>query len=131
MAKSNASGNSGDDKIGSPAKSDAEMPPPSNASSMTISQGANGALSLAGSVNSINVNPNAPRHPWEYVDELHQTLKTAYPLLALTLEMIGDQIQARFKPTSDEDVYRIIAALLQDAMQAGSSSRRAIVLTFV
>ena len=64
--------------------------------------------------------PNVPRQPWEYVEETTAILKTAFPLLALTLETIGDQIQLRFKPTSDEDVCRIISALSSDAMQVRS-----------
>lgn len=58
-----------------------------------------------------------PRHPWEYVEETASLLKTSFPLLALTLETIGDQIQARMKPGPDEDVYRIITALSNDALQ--------------
>ncbi|SGY18766.1 BQ5605_C014g07468 [Microbotryum silenes-dioicae] len=61
--------------------------------------------------------PNGPRHPWEYVDEIMSILKTAFPLLALSMEMIVDQISTRFKPTPDEDIFRLISALLADGLQ--------------
>jgi transformation/transcription domain-associated protein len=47
-------------------------------------------------------------------------LKTAFPLLALTMEKMVDQISVRAKPSSDEDIYRFFAALLADALQVSS-----------
>lgn len=44
-------------------------------------------------------------------------LKTAFPLLALSMEMIVDQVSTRFKPSPDEDIYRLISALLADSLQ--------------
>jgi transformation/transcription domain-associated protein len=64
--------------------------------------------------------PVSPRQPWEYVDEVLQVLKTSFPLLILSLETMVDQIQHKFKLSSDEDVYRIICMLLQDAIQVGA-----------
>ncbi|ORY26601.1 putative histone acetyltransferase [Naematelia encephala] len=61
--------------------------------------------------------PPAPRQPWELTDELMNTLKTSFPLLALTMEKMVDQISVRAKPASDEDIYRFFAALLADALQ--------------
>lgn len=61
--------------------------------------------------------PKGPVHPWEYVDEIMSVLKTAFPLLALSMEMIVDQISARFKPSPDEDIYRLVTALLADSLQ--------------
>ncbi|RDW26905.1 hypothetical protein B0I72DRAFT_92085 [Yarrowia lipolytica] len=55
--------------------------------------------------------------PWEYVDEIMGILKTAYPLLALSLETLVDQIYQRFKCQVDEDAYRLIMALLNDGVQ--------------
>ncbi|EMR10214.1 hypothetical protein PNEG_01486 [Pneumocystis murina B123] len=55
--------------------------------------------------------------PWEHVDEIMSILKTAYPLLALSMETMVDQIQQRFKCTPDEDAYRLIVALLNDGIQ--------------
>jgi hypothetical protein len=57
------------------------------------------------------------RQPWEYVDEILNILKTAFPLLALTMENTAEQIGQRFKPGTDEDMYRLIGALLNDALQ--------------
>lgn len=61
--------------------------------------------------------PQGPRQPWEHVDEILNILKTAFPLLALTMENMADQIQQRFKPGNDEDIYRLTNALLNDALQ--------------
>lgn len=44
-------------------------------------------------------------------------LKTAFPLLALSMEMIVDQISTRFKPSPEEDIFRLITALLSDSLQ--------------
>ena len=66
--------------------------------------------------------PNQPRQPWELVDEIMNMLKTAFPLLALTMEKMVDQISVRAKPSSDEDIYRFFAALLADALQVRSLS---------
>ena len=57
------------------------------------------------------------RHPWEHVEEILSILKTAFPLLALSMEMIVDQVSTRFKPLPDEDIYRLISALLNDGLQ--------------
>lgn len=66
--------------------------------------------------------PHAPatiqnRQPWEHVDEIMAILKTAYPLLALSMETMVDQVQQRFKCHADEDAYRLIVALLNDGVQ--------------
>nr|ACZ80650.1 putative histone acetyltransferase protein [Cryptococcus depauperatus] len=58
-----------------------------------------------------------PRQPWDHVEEIMNMLKTAFPLLALTMEKMVDQISLRAKPASDEDIYRFFSALLADAMQ--------------
>jgi len=57
-----------------------------------------------------------PRQAWEHVDEILQTLKTNHPLLILSLETMVDQIQHKFKPTQEEDVYRQVSLLLSDAV---------------
>lgn len=53
----------------------------------------------------------------EHVEGIMGILKTAYPLLALSLESLGDQINQRFKCTADEDAYRLGVALLNDGVQ--------------
>ncbi|WPK23814.1 hypothetical protein PUMCH_001060 [Australozyma saopauloensis] len=60
---------------------------------------------------------SAVRRSWEYVDEIMGILKTAYPLLTLSLESLVDQINQRFKCTADEDAYRLGVALLNDGVQ--------------
>ncbi|KAJ3319442.1 hypothetical protein HDV06_006328 [Boothiomyces sp. JEL0866] len=55
--------------------------------------------------------------PWDSVEEVMGILKTAFPLLALTMEKIVDQILVRLKPATDEDIYRLIVALLNDGVQ--------------
>lgn len=60
--------------------------------------------------------PENHQHPWDLVEEITSILKTAYPMLALTLETMGDQIVNRFKPTQDEDFYRVLVALCNDAV---------------
>lgn len=64
--------------------------------------------------------PSHPRAAWEHVDEILQTLKTTFPLLILSLETMVDQIQHKFKPSPDEEVYRSICMLLSDAVQVHS-----------
>lgn len=51
-------------------------------------------------------------------------LKTAFPLLALTMEKMVDQISLRAKPSSDEDIYRFFAALLADALQVRTNGQQ-------
>ena len=60
--------------------------------------------------------PPTPRKPWEYADEILSVLKTAFPLLALSMETMVDQIQKHFKCPPDEDAYRLIVALLNDGL---------------
>jgi transformation/transcription domain-associated protein len=59
----------------------------------------------------------APSTPWDCIEEIMSILKTAYPLMALTMETMVDQVVGRLKPTTDEDIYRLIAALLNDGVQ--------------
>ncbi|KAF9222005.1 FAT-domain-containing protein [Gyrodon lividus] len=57
------------------------------------------------------------RQGWEHVDEVVQILKTAFPLLILSMETMVDQILQRFKAPPEEEIYRLIGMLLQDAIQ--------------
>ncbi|KAK9457474.1 hypothetical protein V1511DRAFT_170812 [Dipodascopsis uninucleata] len=61
--------------------------------------------------------PATPQQPWEYVDEILGILKTAYPLLSLSMETFVDQIYQRFKCPEDEDAYRLVVALFNDGVQ--------------
>jgi len=56
------------------------------------------------------------KKPWEHNEEILAVLKTAFPLLALSMENMVDQIQKHFKCPPDEDAYRLITALLNDAL---------------
>ncbi|KAK3684811.1 hypothetical protein B0T22DRAFT_491846 [Podospora appendiculata] len=56
------------------------------------------------------------RQPWEFTEEIMSALKTAFPLLALSMETMVDQIQKHFKCPPDEDAYRLIVALLNDGL---------------
>ncbi|MCJ1473515.1 hypothetical protein MMC13_002166 [Lambiella insularis] len=59
---------------------------------------------------------HVPKKPWEYSEEIMSVLKTAFPLLALSMETMVDQIQKHFKCPPDEDAYRLIVALLNDGL---------------
>ena len=61
--------------------------------------------------------PAAKKPPWELAEELMSNLKSAFPLLALSMEAMVDQIQKNFKCPPDEDAYRLIVALLNDGLQ--------------
>jgi len=61
------------------------------------------------------------RQSWEHVDEVVQILKTAFPLLILSMETMVDQILQRFKATPEEEIYRLICMLLLDAVQVCTS----------
>lgn len=60
--------------------------------------------------------PQAPRMPQELLDEILSILKTAFPLLALSMEKMVDHINVRALPPKEEDVYRFFFALLSDAL---------------
>lgn len=64
-----------------------------------------------------SVTPTSKRMPWEVVDEISGLLKTAFPLLALSMEAMTEQMLQRLKPTADEDIYRLVTALLNDGVQ--------------
>ncbi|KAH0547803.1 hypothetical protein FGG08_000060 [Glutinoglossum americanum] len=56
------------------------------------------------------------KQPWDYTEDIMSVLKTAFPLLALSMETMVDQIQKHFKCPPDEDAYRLIVALLNDGL---------------
>jgi transformation/transcription domain-associated protein len=78
------------------------------------STNANGTNGVNGEVQAPKVVEKKP--PWEYAEEILAVLKTAFPLLALSMETMVDQIQKNFKCPPDEDAYRLITALLNDAL---------------
>jgi transformation/transcription domain-associated protein len=62
----------------------------------------------------------SPRQAGDYIEELFQILKTAFPLLVLSMETLVDQITTRFKATPDEEAYRILCIILQDFLSVSS-----------
>lgn len=86
-----------------------------NGEGQTSPKQKNGAAAEASS--KLPPGAGAIRRSWEYVEEIMGILKTAYPLLALSLESLVDQINQRFKCTADEDAYRLGVALLNDGVQ--------------
>lgn len=57
-----------------------------------------------------------PKKPWEHANEVMDGLKTGFPLLALSMETMTDQLGKHFKCPPDEDAHRLIVALLNDAL---------------
>ncbi len=60
--------------------------------------------------------PARPKKPWEYTEALTVTLRTAFPLLYASMEAMVDQIIKNLKCPLDEDAYRLVVALLNDAL---------------
>lgn len=56
------------------------------------------------------------RQTWDYVDEVVQMLKTAFPLLVVSMEGMVEQVQNRFRGGHDEEVYRLLCMVATDAM---------------
>ncbi|KAK0615854.1 hypothetical protein B0T17DRAFT_510419 [Bombardia bombarda] len=80
-----------------------------------------GSLASTGLVNSAAQSDQQAggvqkKPPWELTEEIMSVLKTAFPLLALSMETMVDQIQKHFKCPPDEDAYRLIVALLNDGL---------------
>lgn len=61
---------------------------------------------------------HVPTRQPDYVEEVVQILKTAFPLLILSMETMVDNISSRFRASSDEEIYRLTCVLLADAIQA-------------
>lgn len=117
----------------SPSMTKSEPPKPDGGSSRPgTANGAEGALvkTEGDAAGTGSVTPAPPANaqdaakaqqaqkkmPWEFAEEIMSVLKTAFPLLALSMETMVDQIQKHFKCPPDEDAYRLIVALLNDAL---------------
>ncbi|KAJ1966774.1 transcription-associated protein 1 [Dispira parvispora] len=61
--------------------------------------------------------PPGGSQPWDYVEEIMRVLKTAFPLSATSIENMVEQIYNRLKFTTEEEIYRLLMALLNDAVQ--------------
>ncbi|KAK4155966.1 hypothetical protein C8A00DRAFT_13045 [Chaetomidium leptoderma] len=73
-------------------------------------------LTAGGSTQGDQTGGAQKKPPWELTEEIMSVLKTAFPLLALSMETMVDQIQKHFKCPPDEDAYRLIVALLNDGL---------------
>ena len=82
-------------------------------SSDATKQGSNGTVAAA---TNGDAKKREPEQPWEHADDVMQELKKTWPLLALSMETMVDQIQKYFKCPPDEDAYRLIVALLNDSL---------------
>ena len=57
-----------------------------------------------------------PKKPLDHTDALTTTLRTAFPLLYASMEAMVEQMQKHFKCQPDEDAFRLVIALLNDAL---------------
>ena len=80
----------------------------------TLTSAAIAAANEQGNSSVPPATPSAAAHP---LDEIMAMLKTGYPLLALSMETMVDQIQLKFKPQADEDMYRLVVALYNEGTQ--------------
>jgi transformation/transcription domain-associated protein len=62
-----------------------------------------------------------PRHALDYIEEIMAVMKTSFPLLTLSMETMVDQIQQKFKALPEEDIYRSIGLMMQDAVQVNAT----------
>ncbi|KAL4867062.1 hypothetical protein BDV12DRAFT_124197 [Aspergillus spectabilis] len=112
----------------SPAQKPAQIPAPAQGQAQQPPQGQQPTnLQVPGQQNPSTEQPAKPaattegekeplKKPWEYSDEIMSGLKTAFPLLALSMETMVDQIHKNFKCPPDEDAFRLIVALLNDGL---------------
>jgi transformation/transcription domain-associated protein len=114
IKKENSSGDAIESQL-SQTQSNTEMTPATaqNAGATSSTQNAPGASDTQPTY--------VVRQSWEHVDEVVQILKTAFPLLILSMETMVDQILQRFKATPEEEIYRLICMLLLDAVQVSNS----------
>ncbi|KAI0194063.1 FAT domain-containing protein [Xylaria flabelliformis] len=86
------------------------------ASTAGTAPAANGDQQVQSSKDGATSTTGQKKPPWEHTEEIMSVLKTAFPLLALSMETMVDQIQKYFKCPPDEDAYRLIVALLNDGL---------------
>lgn len=79
--------------------------------------GAASNLPAPNSSSSLIASPLLQRKPWAWIDDISRIMKSAFPLLTLSLESFVDQITQRFKINADADGYRLIVALYHDGVQ--------------
>ncbi|KAH6666821.1 hypothetical protein B0J14DRAFT_188953 [Halenospora varia] len=111
-----------DTPSGRPESSAGSRPGTANPEATVKTEGAttngdsNGTKTEANGNNQVASQTPTKKPPWEHTEEILAVLKTAFPLLALSMESMVDQISKHFKCPPDEDAYRLITALLNDAL---------------
>jgi len=56
-------------------------------------------------------------HTKDLLDEILNEMKKAHPLLGLSMETLAEQIVQRLKPLAEDDMYRVITALMTEVTQ--------------
>jgi hypothetical protein len=64
-----------------------------------------------------SINSAARRSPLEHTEEIMAILKTAHPLLILSMEATVEQMITKLKSNSDEDMLRNVVGLLSEGYQ--------------
>ena len=106
------------DKQGTPSR-------PGTANGESLQNGVDGPKPNVNGTSPPNNNAdseNANKQPWEHAEDIMAALKTTFPLLALSMETMVDQIQKNFKCPPDEDAYRLIVALLNDGLSVSQKT---------
>lgn len=99
-----------------PTPAPTATPAAANAGANGQTNGQSTDAATAQSAQAAQADKNQKKPPWELTEEIMSVLKTAFPLLALSMETMVDQIAKHFKCPPDEDAYRLIVALLNDAL---------------
>lgn len=87
----------------------------------TPSGGADGQTAQTGD-QIVPMQVDGVRQPFDLQEELIALLKTAHPLLAVTMETMAEQIRERLKPSTEEETYRWLCQTLMEALQASIAS---------
>ena len=80
------------------------------------------AQAIRGNPNGMrpDVKPKFASQGYEVADEVGQIMKTAFPLLIMSLETISDTLLSKFKPSNEEETYRLISLLMSEALNVSS-----------
>lgn len=94
----------------------AGSPPPKQEPNGDVKMQDTPAAVAAASLPPTDQKSDVPKKPWDHAEDVMSSLKTAFPLLALSMETMTDQISKHFKCPPDEDAHRLIVALLNDGL---------------
>ncbi|EJU06480.1 hypothetical protein DACRYDRAFT_19621 [Dacryopinax primogenitus] len=79
--------------------------------------GTNGTMTLANvPAGSQPAGMQEPRQPWQHAEEITTILKTAFPLLALTMESMSEQFVKGFKTGPEEELLRYLQHMVMEAL---------------